>query len=106
MAQDCLTCYLGDGYLTAAAAFPTLTEGFNLDDIVLVDRQWQLQRGGVGLHYTGTAVFVLAVHHLLGSREKDDNNVTRGMKSGQRIPDNTMTSWVPAHVFFKQLLEV
>lgn len=64
MALDCLTCYLGDGNLAAAAAFPTLTEGFNLDDIVLVDRQRQLQRGGVSLHHTGAAVFVLAVHHL------------------------------------------
>lgn len=64
MSQHCPTCYLGDGNLTAAAAFPSLAERFNLDDVVLVDWQRQLQGGGVGLHHTGTAVFVLAVHHL------------------------------------------
>lgn len=71
MSQRCPTCYLGDGNLTAAAAFPSLTEGFDLDHVVLVDRQRQLQGGGVGLHHTGTAVFVLAVHHLQeAEREK------------------------------------
>lgn len=64
MCQDRPTCYLGDGYLAAAAAFSALTERFNLDDVVLVDWQRQLQGGGVGLHHTGAAVFVLAVHHL------------------------------------------
>lgn len=42
MSADSPTCYLWDGNLAAAAAFPTLTEGFNLDDVVLVDRQRQL----------------------------------------------------------------
>lgn len=58
------TCYLGDGDLAAASALPSLAEGLDLDDVVLVDRQWQLQGGAVGLHHTGPAVFVLAVHHL------------------------------------------
>lgn len=62
--MHCPTCYLRDGDLAAAAAFPSLTEGFNLDDVVLVDWQRQLQGGGVCLHHAGTAVFVLAVHHL------------------------------------------
>ncbi len=62
--STCPTCYLGDSNLAAAAAFPSLTEGFNLDDVVLVDWQRQLQGGGVGLHHSGPAVFVLAVHHL------------------------------------------
>ena len=64
MCQDCPTCYPGDNYRAAAAAFSSLTEGFNLDDVVLVDRQRQLQGGGVGLQHIGTAVFVLAVNHL------------------------------------------
>lgn len=64
MSQHCPTCYLGDGDLAAAAAFPSLTEGFDLDNVVLVDRQRQLQGRGVGLHHAGAAVFVLAVHHL------------------------------------------
>lgn len=71
MSQHCPTCYLGDDNLAAAAAFPSLAEGFDLDDVVLVDRQRQLQGGGVGLHHTGTAMFAQAVHHLQeAEREK------------------------------------
>lgn len=67
VSPHCPTCYLGDSNLAAAAAFPSLAEGFNLDDVVLVDWQRQLQGGGVGLHHAGTAVLVLAVHHLQGA---------------------------------------
>lgn len=58
------TCDLGDGDLAAAPALPSLAEGLDLDDVVLVDRQRQLQGGAVGLHHAGPTVFVLAVHHL------------------------------------------
>lgn len=71
----CPTCYLGDRNLAAAAAFPSLAEGFNLDDVVLVDWQRQLQGGGVGLHHAWTAVLVLAVHHLQGAEQ---SRVERG----------------------------
>lgn len=81
--QGCRTCYLGDGNLAAAAAFSTLTEGFNLNDIVLVDWQWQLQGGIVGLHHTGTAVFVLAVHHLREAETENDNNMRHQIKTVQ-----------------------
>ena len=80
MWQDCLTFNLGDSYLTAADAFPSLTEGFDLDHIVLVDRQRQLQGGVVGLHHTGPTVFVLAVHHL---QETQRERLCYGTKSLQ-----------------------
>lgn len=75
----CPTCYLGDSNLAAAAAFPSLAEGFNLDDVVLVDWQRQHQGGGVGLHHTGTTVFVLAVHHL-----QEAERMERGGGEGER----------------------
>lgn len=83
-ASRCPTCYLGDGNLTAAAALPSLAEGFNLDDVVLVDWQRQLQGGGVGLHHAGTTVFVLAVHHLRGGKKQigeGDDGVRGAAKS-------------------------
>lgn len=65
------TCCPGDGNLAAADALPALAEGFNLDDVVLVDGQRQLQGGGVGLHHTGPAVFVQAVHDLQVSEKRE-----------------------------------
>lgn len=81
ISQLCPTCCLGDGNLTAAAAFPSFTEWFNLDDIVLVDGQWQLQGGGIGLHHAGMAVLVLAVHHLQAAQRGRLMNVSCGMES-------------------------
>lgn len=82
----CPTCYLGDSNLAAAAALPSLAEGFNLDDVVLVDWQRQLQGGGVGLHHAGTAVLVLAVHHLQGA----ERGGGKGEQEGGRRGDNWM----------------
>lgn len=64
MCQNCPTFNLGDGNLATADALTALAERFDLDHVVFIDWQRQLQGVVFGLHHTGTAVFVLAVHHL------------------------------------------
>ena len=63
-----LTCYPGDGDLPAAAALPSLSEGLDLDDVLLVGGQGQLHGRRVGLHDVGGAVSVPLVQHLWAER--------------------------------------
>lgn len=66
-----LTWYSGDGDLPAAVAIAALSEGLDLDYVVLVGGQRQLHRGGVGLHDAGVAMPILLVQHLQGWGEVD-----------------------------------
>ena len=63
-----LTCYPGDGDLPAAAALASLSEGLDLDDVLLVGGQRQLHGRRVGLHDVGGAVSVPLVQHLQTER--------------------------------------
>lgn len=80
-----LTWYPGDGDLPAAVAVAALSEGFDLDNVVLVGGQRQLDRGGVGLHDAGVAVPILLVQHLQGAEEEKEHLGVRHCSQGVEL---------------------
>lgn len=80
-----LTCYSWDSDLPAAAAFPSLSKWFDLDDVILIGGQSQLYRSGVGFHDVGAAVSILLVQHL---RTRGGNNYYEGSQNFDIASDN------------------